>query len=839
MRKGAIIISILSVLGLSITESLQAQSYYYVDTNKPTYGSGTINDPWNSIAAALYYAPAPDTADVIVYLRADTITLPADPNNYIYMGSGRSGNNGHYFTIKAYPNESVVIAGTNKATDFSTLLAIVDAQYIKIEDITFTDIKNISSYPVYIGGTSSNIQINNCRFTYLYWTTDLTEARYPHPTTSDYINPIFINGTSVTTAITNIQLNGNTFYNIAPGFGELIKKVGNWSNITEQNTVTDSIIRQGASSYFVSPSGNDTSGTGSINHPWKNVSTAVTQAGFDFSTSPATPMVDSNLTIYLRAGTYAEANPIYIGKFRGLNNKWFTIKNYNTDYVSVKGNSLTKKYAAIFFIDSAKYVRIEGLDINDLTNDTALTTVVNGVVLKDARYGIYIGGTSSNIEIKDNHIHNMKWTRDAVKAKNPKPNDVLSAISVVGGSNTPIRQLTIDNNTINDIVSGYAEGVAINGNVDTFTITNNEVYDIANIGIVAAGNYPWVLAAYPALSPANNQSRNGTIKNNNVYRCISPIAVSAGIYLDGSKNITVEGNDSYNNGTGISLGAEQNNGVASGYMVKSNDLYHNLFGGIFIGSNNKTSVVQNATVKWNSIYENFYIDSALYQRANGRYGTLTPAERGYEVYFNRANSISFIENEIKSYSNNVLAFPFSQSNLTLSYNLYYTTGNNACHAFFARDTTTNINDTTIGSGYGWVDVIDTSFHQYVSRTNYDLTSKLGDVPYNSNGCQNQGSRRAKDTLKEEIQAEIGAQTKVFPNPVTSNLNIKIYQGKSGIVNLKLSDISGRVLLQQTRKLNQGLSYIEWNNIKQHVAPGSFILQIISTTRNETFKIAIQ
>lgn len=581
-----------------------------------------------------------------------------------------------------------------------------------------------------------------------------------------------------------------------------------------------SSFAQSHTQYYVSPSGSDVTGTGTFSNPWKTISFAVNAAGYDFSTVPAT-LVDSNVTIYLRAGTYAQTNAIYIGPNRGPNGKWFTIKPYNNEFVAVEGVNLNQKFACIFVIDSARYVRIEGLDIRNLTNDPALTS--GGV--KDVRYGIAIIGSTRHIQIVNNDLYDMKWTRDTTKAKNPAPDDVMSAITVLGSSNNSSRHIEIIDNTIHDIVPGYAEAVAINGNVDTFEVRGNEIYDIANIGIVSAGNYQWVLNNYPNLLPANNQSRNGRITNNEVYRCLSPVAISAGIYLDGSKNIQVDSNDSYHNGVGISVGNEQNNSSSNGHLVYDNVLYENLGAGIFIGSNNATSIVENSTLKWNTISHNYYINPALYSRTQGHYGTLDSAGMWAEVVIRRARNITFEENEITSGSDILTAYLIKQTNLTFRYNEYFTLHNDPCNAWFVRDTDSN----DVG------DVFYNTFHQYVKNMGLDATSHCNGVAYNSNGCGTTLLARQAVTQEPIIQ-----RIAVYPNPVDNNLIVTIQQLKAGMVNVRLWDITGKLVLSQQKQLPAGVQVLGWNDLRSyHVTPGLYLLQVQAGGKKETLKVMIR
>ncbi len=810
-----------------LSKELSAQRTYYVDITKSTNGDGSFSNPWNNLLSGMFGAPQADTSDVIVYFRQGVYHLSADTT--IYISSTRGGSNGHYFILRAYPGEQAVFDGSRLTADYSYMVSIAGASNVRLQGLQFANISNISAYGVYISGAGGNIELRNCTFNNMLWNTDTAEAKFP--TSADKnIWPVYIAGSG--SLPSNVLIDTCHFTLIAPGFyGSLVGQTGTPGTITQTaNTTANIIYYSPRYQFYVSTSGSDTTGNGSKTKPWRTINYAVNGAGYDFSTIPAT-LIDSNITVYLRGGIYTLTNSVYIGHNRGQNNKWFTITNYPGEWVAVDGGGLTQKYASMFVIDSAGYVQISGLDIRHLTNDSTLTTVSGGVTLKDVRYGIVVEGTAHHIQLLNNDMYDMKWTRDTTKAKNPQPNDVLSAITVLGNTNTAINNLLIDNNTVHDIVSGYAEGIAINGNVDTFTVSANEIYDVANIGLVAAGNYKWVLQSYPTLLKANNQSRNGLIKNNSVYRCISPVATSAGIYLDGSLNVTVQGNESYNNGTGISVGNEQDSSTSGGHLIISNNVWANLGPGMYLGSNNPTSTCSNVTVKYNTDSNNFTINPTLYQRAQGHYGTLTPSGRWVEIVMNRIQNLTFDENEVTSLSNNVLAFVFSQSNLTFTYNQYYTKDNNPCVAYFARDL----------NGDGTAETVDTTFHQYARETGLDTTSHLGGVAYNRHGCGTTGLAVAPLVVDVSAMSldDAAASVRIFPDPVVNKLSVYVTQDVAGKVRLELWDLGGRPVLRKETVAPQGTTELGWSDIKQTgVVPGVYILRVTGRSQSVTRKIVV-
>jgi len=828
--KRTILQATIGLLLLACAQAGVAQTYY-VDSSQAVNGSGTAASPWNNILSAVWGTAQPVDSDVIVYFRKGTYFFNDATDSVIYLGSTKSGLNGHHFILSAYPGETVVFDGSRITTAYGYLVSIASANNIRLKGLTFANIQNMNAYGVSISGSSDSVDIDSCFFRNMLWNSDTAEAKFPIAGNYNVV-PIIVNG-SLGGTPNNIWIDSTLFDKIAVGpTDSLITTYGTVGTITKIADVDSNIILpQPRYQFYVSPTGSDTTGTGSKANPWRTPRFALNGAGYNFATTPPT-LLDSNITIYLRDGTYYLDTSIYIGSNRGQNGKWTTLINYPGENPTLDGGNLTQKFSCLIIIDSASYVEINGLNLQNLTNDSALTTVVAGDTVKDTRYGIEIAGPCSHISIDSNDLYNMKWTRDTTKAKNPEPNDVLSAITVLGNSNTPITDLLIDNNTIHDIVPGYAEGMTMNGNVDSFTIIGNEVYDVNNIGICAAGNYQWVLTQYPSLLKANNQSRNGLIQDNSVYRCISPIATSAGIYLDGSLNVTVKGNECYNDGTGVSVGNEQDSSTSGGHTIISNNFWSNLGPGLYLGSNNTTSTCTNVVVKYNTVTDDWTINPTLYARANGRYGTLDSSGQGPELIMQRIQNLTVTENDVYSSSDNVLEFAFSQSSPVFTYNDYYTKDNNPCKAYFYRD--------TVGNGTSFKK--DTTFNQYGHETGLDTTSYLGGVAYNRSGCGISGASVVRPA--EAGMASSFADSVIlgeYPNPVIHPLWVRFQTPTAGPASLQLLDISGRVLLRQDVELVAGINQIGWSDVKgqQALASGLYIVQLITTTGRTTIKVLVE
>ncbi|MGE5106208.1 MAG: T9SS type A sorting domain-containing protein [Sphingobacteriales bacterium] len=814
---------------------LQAQTTveYYVDGSKAANGNGTSANPWNRIWYAINRS-RDTTKDAVVYIKGGTYTIDStDYLTQLYIGSSNGGANGKYLTLRSYAGDEgkVFIDGSKLATTafYPNMLIISGAKYVKLQNLVFRSLKNTIGYVVNVQN-SQNIEINNCVFDTLQWTNSNSEFGYPTVNNvSNFIHPVYLANNI------NVTIADDTLRNSAIGWGDFIRDAGGNSVITLSG-LTSSNVTPVASNYYVALTGNDTTGSGSINKPWHTLKKANELAGINYTYSPS-KLINAPVAIYLRAGTHKPAvNGLFIGSNRGTNNQWFTIRNYPGENVVLDGSDITQKFSALISVSDAKYIRIEGLKLTGMTNDSALQNLSPSVGTKDTRFGIIVSGKSSNIIIKKNEIYDMAWTRNVTKQKTPTGSDNLNPLVILGTTDTSIRNVIIDSNTVYNNITGYAEAVTINGNVDSFAVTNNEVFDNANIGIVAAGNYQWVVddPNFTVTAPSN-YSKNGFILNNTVYRNISPVAVSAGIYLDGSRNVTVDNNESYENGVGISIGNEQPNSVSGYHFINSNVFRDNLSAGIYYGSTNSTSWVEHCTFQNNTIKNNYVLDSALRARANNQYGITNSNQRYTEVNIYRLRNSMFKQNTIESLSNIVLGLYLTQSTDTLKYNTYYVISEDACQAIFVQDKN---NDGAIVLP---TDSIYSSFHQYAKKSGYDQTSSCEGQDYDPNGCGTTTAYQGKGTYATEVIADNSRIDVVaYPNPVVNDFFVKFSLQNSGTVRVQMVDLSGRLVLNQQKQFTQGIQQLSIRGIKQQgVTPGLYMLHITTPTEVKDIKIIVQ
>ncbi|MCB0636578.1 MAG: right-handed parallel beta-helix repeat-containing protein [Lewinella sp.] len=382
----------------------------------------------------------------------------------------------------------------------------------------------------------------------------------------------------------------------------------------------------GQTNYYISATSGNDANDGSLAAPWQTIHHAL----FNI------PYAEDDAVIHLRAGTYVIPDPLFIEGARGGSaGQYFTLKAYNDgggyEAVTIDGSQMLT-YEAMLVIRNTEYVRIEGITFANLIGND--------------KSGLYINAGSDHVQIVNNTLTNMHWSTSGGA---PTPTDNLNAFIVLGDDGVDaITDMTITGNMLHDITPGYSEALTVTGNVDGFLLEDNLVYDVANIGIVVAGNYAWV--GVPA---SVNHARNGTLRGNVVHDCRSPGDISAGIYLDGAVDMLVENNTAYANNVGFSIGCEQS-GSSTGHILRNNLAYDNTNAGLYLGSNNANGLVQDISVTGNTFFKNF---------SDGGYGG--------ELVIQRVDQASFRNNIFHARNTVVLIASYPATNLDLQYNLYY------------------------------------------------------------------------------------------------------------------------------------------------------------------------
>lgn len=579
-----------------------------------------------------------------------------------------------------------------------------------------------------------------------------------------------------------------------------------------------SLISQ--SQTYVATNGLDAFGRGTAAAPYKTIVFAVQQ------TAPGG-------TVLVAPGTYNETSDIYIAKP-------ITIKRNGSTEVIVDGtNRGVSDFKNHVVIVNTSNVTIQGI--------TFANNIGNG------GKGIYALCTSAatanmnNILIKNCSVENIGWISNNLSAIPANSGIVTNAIKAEGRSATyAITNLKLINNNVENCATGWGEAVTITGNVNGFNVEGNFVFDIANIGIVAAGNY-----ANTSTPDAVNRARNGLISGNEVHHCMSAIANSAGIYLDGAQNCRVEKNEVYSCGVGFAVGAEQRilnvANTPGGHIVNNNLIYKNVITGAYIGGSvspfanlGYTTKIQNTQIFNNTFYQNrtgAIVNGVT--RIGGVRVDSAADNNGGEVQLQSCDGVTFKNNILYAKNDKkalVALFGYNISNFVSNYNLYYrdvnldflisigsitfnTGGTGAAYspALFTATTGLDANTVTTNPEFVYVDTND-----YFIKTNSPAKNK-GDVVYNSTfsgvsdldfknrkrdgivdiGCYEiqEGIKFAPalaggmDDIQMNQEIALAPRFKIFPNPAKEYIHVSF--GKTiekGMITIM--DVSGKILLNK-------------------------------------------
>lgn len=417
--------------------------------------------------------------------------------------------------------------------------------------------------------------------------------------------------------------------------------------------------------YVNTATGLDASGRGGSGAPYKTIRYAAAQAG-------------SGAIVHIAPGTYYESDAIEI-------DKPLTLSGSQDEPVIIDANSDRR---TIIHVKNTGNVTIERLTLRNCIG-------------KEAR-GIHVEGAGAGITIQNCTFYNIGWVdRTELNRATTDESITANAIIVAGNQTTSLSNVHVLNNVVSECATGWGEAVTFTGNVSDFLVEGNTISKIANIGIVAAGNY-----TYTNIPAHLNQARNGIIRNNEVFQCMSPNGLSAGIYLDGALNCIVERNRVYQNGVGLSIGGEQpllpGAPVVSGHKVYNNLSYNNVVAGIVIGVHNNFHSLQDTHV-----FNNTFFNNCSGEAINGvtevRGFSLEESGLIYtgEVHIQNTNGVSFANNIIHARNNRrvlVALTHYATTNFSSDYNLYY--GDFSVNGSAVFDITSiPFNDLTGGSYY--------------------------------------------------------------------------------------------------------------------------------------------
>jgi hypothetical protein len=400
-------------------------------------------------------------------------------------------------------------------------------------------------------------------------------------------------------------------------------------------TVTVQLPSRSGRTYYVSTSGND-SNVGTLAAPWRTIQKAANT-------------VAAGDTVQVRAGTY---NEIVTMKTSGnATSGYITFQNYPGEAPIVDGSGLVAgSQTGLFSLEGTfNYIVIQGFEIRNFSSSTRGKVPV----------GIDFEGAGSNIEILNNHIHNIAQTLSSCNAAN--------ALAVaLYGTQAPasINNVTLYSNEIDHNTTGCSENVSFDGNVQYWVMANNKVHDGDNIGLDNIG--------FEGVSPnaTYDQARDGWVFQNTVYNISSttnPVyhnQVGAdGYYCDGCTRVIVERNLIHD--SDLSEMASEHSGKNSSYVIfRNNIIYNSLYVGLSIGGYSKNVGGSDHIV---------IVNNSLWN--DGTYGSSGLGE--FQIQYHATNNT--VENNIfddYTLSTKYLVYDFTTSvpnPAAMDYNVYYDT----------------------------------------------------------------------------------------------------------------------------------------------------------------------
>ena len=531
--------------------------------------------------------------------------------------------------------------------------------------------------------------------------------------------------------------------------------------------------------FYVSTNGDD-GNSGTLASPFATIQNAIDN-------------ITAGSTIYILAGTYS-TETIWLDNLHGSIGSTITIRNYQNDEVIVNGTSLTTD-AEIFFIENTSFVTIQGIIIENNERNNAT--------------GILVMGNCQDISITNCELRNINFSANASDVATS--NDNAYPLLVFGDNGTNANtNILITNNIIHDCRTGWSEGLAINGNVDGFEITLNEVYNISNIGIDAIG--------YEGTASTNDYARNGLISQNIVHDCPSPYADCAGIYIDGARDLIIERNLCYNNQYGIEIGNEHSGTTTQDIIVRNNIVHSNSYAGLLIGG--YVGNVTNCTVSGNTTYAN--------NTSNTWRGELELSDKLSNSTFE--NNIFYATNTDNLI---ILAEGTEPSGISLNYNIVYHSNGTSSDDFdwygtsysftdFQTNTSNSVNSNFGNPNFSNVGTFD--FHLQSpsdaingGNPNYTVANNETDYDGDDRIIDNIINCGALETisLASINNYNINNSFSVYPNPTTNQVSIK---GELNSNFFEIIDINGKVVLtdKATNKidismLQKGIYFIKMSN----------------------------
>lgn len=399
-------------------------------------------------------------------------------------------------------------------------------------------------------------------------------------------------------------------------------------------TITLQVPSRSGATFFVSTTGNDAN-PGTSASPWRTIQHAANT-------------VHAGDTVQVQGGVYNES--VTISGSGNATSGYITFQSAPGQTAILDGTGVTVakgQQFGLFTLRTNSYIVIQGFEIRNFQSSTSNAVPV----------GIDFEGSGSNVEILNNHIHNIVQTLNTCNSAN-------ALAMAIYGTQAPaaISNITISGNELDHNTTGCSENMSLDGNVQYFAVTKNLVHDNDNIGIDNIG--------FEGVSPnmSFDQARDGWDFQNTIFNITSannPVYHNSlganGQYCDGCTRVIIERNLIHDSDIPIEVASEHSGHVSSFVIARNNVIYHAQLVGISIGGFSKNvGGTDHCTIVNNTLWAD---------------GTSRGGSGELQIQYNATNN-SIFNNIMYAGPTNLLINDFTSSvpnPATLVHNLYFAT----------------------------------------------------------------------------------------------------------------------------------------------------------------------
>jgi hypothetical protein len=319
---------------------------------------------------------------------------------------------------------------------------------------------------------------------------------------------------------------------------------------------------RGPQTLYVSPDGSDRA-AGTAAHPLRTPQRAVDRLG------------RSGGTVQLAGGRYVGRRIVVTGRSH------ITVRAAAGTTPVLDGTGLTvpEGQSGMVEIRNSSDIAVSGLTVTGYRTKS----------LSAVPIGILVAGSGHAIRLSHNHVHHLGNDNPTLGSFDINAH----GIAVYGTDATAsLTDVHIDGNELDHLVLGASETLVLNGNVDGWSVTGNNVHDDNNIGIDAIGFEPTISG--PARFTDVNRARHGLIAHNRVSRIISEgnpaywedgswCNCADGVYVDGGADILIAGNQVDASDIGIEAASEWRQGRTNGIAIIGNTVTRSRYTGLALG----------------------------------------------------------------------------------------------------------------------------------------------------------------------------------------------------------------------------------------------------------------